>query len=342
LIVWLTVCAELVIRTAFYEQLKIKRHENSWAIDSLLGYMPEPESSFYLIDENIDKEIPVNKYGFYDANMRMLKPEGYFRIAVIGNGLETGHMGTANFNWIEKCKEMFQNNNHKIECANFSLSDDYADYTRIMTVKHRVLKFMPDMIIMNINIPVKHKLTARETYNGVTIEYNLNDRESEIQLKKEIDKLKKLYPLFLLYKSSYILRGICQIKTKKNVHINQSELWEKMKIYISGYKSSDKLILIEFSEAESIKLINDLYGELCQREISLCLINKYNINKNLLNNNIQLINSDYYYELSGEYENQPSRLNETSTARLAKELYNILTDSLVPKQYISDFKLNSN
>jgi len=324
-LVWLMFTSELIVRTTLFESLKTRHPQANWVQDPVFGALPEPESVFRLVEENVNKEIQINKYGLYDPGMRLIKPQGYYRIAYVGNISETGYFSNSSGSWTDHCRQMFDEEDAKVEFINFSLQFPRDDYRNILLIREKIIKFMPDLVILSASLPFNYHKTAKEQYNGFLIEYDSDSCKMAL-----MDNIKIVIkdPLPKLLNASYILRSISRYKNS-----NPSGLWYGMNVnrtrFISGGIPEPEI----YSLSESMLIINQLSEELLEQGISLCLLTPENIDVNGLNPNIGILSSDVLDSCAEVCYNKPAKIRVKDTREMASEIHAILKGFIIPDEY---------
>lgn len=306
-----------------------------WINDTTYGRIPEPDKEFRLVDEYIDRKITVNKYGFYDAGMRMVKPEGYYRIAVLGGKLESGHFNNCSFTWTDKCRELFINSRCRVDMQNFSLDLMPNDYNNILILRNKVLQFSPDLVVLRAEIPFIQAKRIREEYRGYIVEYERNNPGEEIRIKSEIDSILNMKPFLVLFNASYIVRGICRkIHERGNSIKVYTGIQDLINKYNSRFICSDSSVY-SFTMEESVSILNDLNRSLTENGIALCIIsNDYDQVKGL-SPEISIINSDIFRDKSEYLTCTPYKYKVKDSEEIAAFMFRVLSDEYVPAKYIS-------
>ena len=302
------------------------------------GIPAKAKTSFNLIAPNVNKEITVNAFGFYDSKINNNKQRGYYRIAVLGNSYETGHFSESVKSYPELCDDIFKNESHKVECLNFSIDGEYGDWYRIRLIENKILKFDPDLIILNVKMPFSNQIVVKEHYKGIVIEYEQNDEQSRIGLKKKIDEIATIKPFTVLFDLSFLFRGFCvlMVQKKENIGNRNNGFWEKIEIYRTRKLSADNLYKREFSELESVDIVNRLFINLGEQDVELCLLDNNSLDKSLLNENIRYLKLNSYGGEKFSSSVNGDSFDKNETIMLAWELYETLIETYIPANYIDN------
>jgi len=173
-LLWIFILTELVIRTAYKEKYVTRQLESNWINDSTIGFLPTPNTKFKLISSNVNREIKVNSFGFYGDDFNISRSLGFYRMAFVGSSSEIGQLNEENISYIDLCNEMFKKEKGKIEFMNFSIPNNNRDYSKIVLIKTRILKFNPKVIFLKVSLPLIQQNIAKEDYKGIIIDYELN------------------------------------------------------------------------------------------------------------------------------------------------------------------------
>ena len=136
---------ELVLRTTHLFGAKIGWSEK----DTVLGYRFIPNSKYWTNKEN-DHPITgrINSHGWRDKEWILEKPPNTYRIAVLGDSMVEAMQVELDRTFLSLAEHQL-NEYHKInvELMNFGCSG-YSQPQELIVLKHHVMRFLPDMVIV--------------------------------------------------------------------------------------------------------------------------------------------------------------------------------------------------
>lgn len=129
-----------------FPEIKHDHVIHKYADDPRLVYDMKP--SFKITDSHL-KEIQTNSFGMRDKEYTMKKPDGVYRIAVLGDSVSFGIYLEQFYTFADLLeKKLNEQNPEKFEVLNFSVTGYNAKREEIVLNK-KILSFEPDMVILS-------------------------------------------------------------------------------------------------------------------------------------------------------------------------------------------------
>lgn len=160
ILVLLTICGTLIAAALFefFLRLFLPPPENLAKLKSSSLFLLEnkPDATFpYRREGEYDNLIKINSFGFRDEEFTREKPDGVFRIAVLGDSQEEALQVGLESTWqkvmarelSEESKAMPAGRQVKVESYNFGVSG-YGTDQEWLTLREKVWSFSPDMVIL--------------------------------------------------------------------------------------------------------------------------------------------------------------------------------------------------
>lgn len=324
---------ELFFRIFYSEQLKTRNESAAFINDSILGFIPKPNSIEYLYTPSVDNRVQVNSLGFYGKDFNPKKSKGTYRIIVVGDSNETGNYTESNKSFIEICDDMFKKNQQKVEVINCAFGGTQRDVFKMKLIEYKIINYDPDLILLMVSIPFNQANEARENYRGYLIDYDRDNKGSMTDVKNVIDNLYtfKYRVITKIYDFSYIIRALC-----KKMVADQAEnfLTDPFRRSLQAYvrkkaKALDQVGLV-YTEEESLKMIVDLSEKLKKKGIELRLFFYYGVK---YNNKIKFVIMKFQYEkyvLAND-----GHLNDAGHKVIANNLYKALNNGIIPSRFLN-------
>ncbi|HKQ75621.1 MAG TPA: SGNH/GDSL hydrolase family protein [Blastocatellia bacterium] len=120
--------------------------------DPLLGWALRPGSGAWEVDEGVAWS-KINSHGFRDRERALIKPQGVYRVAVLGDSYtEARQVGMdATFTALSEAelnrRHCFRESN--VEVLNFGVAG-YGTGQELLLLRERAWKFSPDMIVLQV------------------------------------------------------------------------------------------------------------------------------------------------------------------------------------------------
>ena len=137
---------ELLLRLTSAEPENLAKLKSS----SLFLYENKPNAQFTYGGERgeFNIEIKINNYGFRDEEFSKERPEGVYRIAVLGDSHEEALQVSLYDTWQKiMAAKLGQSLGIKVETYNFGISG-YGTDQQWLTLKEKVWQFSPDLVIL--------------------------------------------------------------------------------------------------------------------------------------------------------------------------------------------------
>jgi hypothetical protein len=123
---------------------------STYTADPLLGWSLRPGASAWEADEGL-AWTRINSHGYRDRERRLSKPQGVYRVAVLGDSCAEARQVSMDkvFTWLaeEELNRRHCCGGRKVEVLNFAVPG-YGTAQELLLLRERVWKFSPDMIIL--------------------------------------------------------------------------------------------------------------------------------------------------------------------------------------------------
>jgi hypothetical protein len=143
-LIGLAVC-EIALRFLGY-----KYTGSTFTADPLLGWSLRPGASAWEVDEGV-AWTKINSHGYRDRERTVDKPQGVYRIAVLGDSITEASQVDIDktFTWLaeEELNRRQCCGERKIEVLNFGIPG-YGTGQELILLRERVWKFNPDLIVL--------------------------------------------------------------------------------------------------------------------------------------------------------------------------------------------------
>jgi hypothetical protein len=330
-VVLLILLTESVLRIFYSEKYAVAYRPTVYRSLPIVNYGYVPDTCFSLFG----KKHYINKQGFIGNDFGQ-KTTDTFRIAIVGASSVAGTINlTAYYSFCPMLQEKFTETNTKVEVLNCGIDGGGRSLELFKSINHQVVKFQPDIILLEYALPFETWGLVRENYNGYIVGYPHHDQDGKRRVKKMIDKLNSYkLGIDLLY-NSYIMRVMIRYYFKK------SEFKTKLSHYIELYEAK-MLLLGDFNNIvctmdESVDMLHSLKNELTEKNIKLFLF-QYGRNNNVVQtakeNNLPLISLGMTFE-STDYFPNDGHWNKIGNRKIAARFYEIITKyGLIPEQYL--------
>ncbi len=205
--------AEAALRLCFFEQLKINKLPLIYMPDRTLGYRYIPNADGEISVPSISKRVRINANGYYGPGFSLHKKEGVFRIAVVGSSNESGIWmdGTRTFEM--ELQRLFREAGRKVEVLNCGMDGNARALANLRMITGDVLRYAPDLVLLNVDIPIAMGVIQREMYRGYIHAPGSSDTPEERmdQTRREIhayiDDLEDM-AVTRIYDVSFVVRAV--------------------------------------------------------------------------------------------------------------------------------------
>lgn len=174
--------------------------------------------------------IYLNSNGFRDDDFKVEKPEGVFRIAVLGDSQEEALQVELSDTWQKVlARELSQQLGKRVETYNFGVSG-YGTDQQWLTLREKVWQFKPDMVILafspnDVGDTYKNKLVVLE--NG------------KLHLRKPSERLGG-HKIGRLVRQTYLYHLIAKASLRNDL---TKRVFDKFRVKILGFPREDKFFL---------------------------------------------------------------------------------------------------
>lgn len=313
------VLGEVFFRIAYYEQLKIRSYPSIYQPDKSLSYRYIPEKEANICIPSISKSFVVNKNGYYGPSFELQKTEGTFRIAIIGSSEASGIWLDTDTNFSMKLQRHFIDNKYNVEVINFSVDGSFRDVFNTRLIKNEVIKYRPDLVLMNAFMPFAFGHIERDVYKNYLIIYTAESENSKNRCKAKVDYITKHTGLIGLYNVSFIIRAACRYYML-NYENGRSE---NLKYFVENKFQAEDVLFYSLSVKKSVAMLNEVRATLNARE-STFLLFRYNnesfYRTTMASNNLSCLFLDLPKDSTLRHEHN-GHLNENGHAFVAQRLY---------------------
>lgn len=316
---------EIVLRFAFYEQLKTFERPQIFMSDSLFGYVYAPNSSAIISRPSLYKEFQTNSHGFYGPDFPTVPEDSSFRIAIVGNSTSEG----IDFNGKDNYPVLLEKKLHEagfknVEIINCALGGVDRSMKNYWLIKKKVVNFKPDIILFNEGLHFYDENEHRENYKGYILRHN--NTLSSIQYTKDIvDEVESMHFFTFLYDYSFMFRAYC----KKFYENNICRFTDIIRVYREKNADSPDILKYQYSLKTSTALMKNLIGEfedLDCRLIPFIMHNDTSYTDIMSQNEIYSLRLDVHFtpEMAYEFDGHP---NEYGQEVIAQHFYDKIIES---------------
>ena len=114
--------------------------------DPLRGHALQPGKSGIYDKEGVSF-MEINSLGYLDVDHRISKPDGVYRIAVLGDSFTEARNVTLEATYWKKLESMLLAQGKQVEVLNFGIGG-YGTAQELITLNKDVLQFSPDLVIL--------------------------------------------------------------------------------------------------------------------------------------------------------------------------------------------------
>jgi len=231
--------SELYFRITFKEELKDQHSPLIYSPDPLTGYRYIPNSEGDISKPGITaKRVRINNQGFFTADFSTHKKPGTYRIVFVGSSATSGIWMDGTVNFSTKLQQMLDASpNKNIEIINCSLDGQGLGAGLMDIVKSRVVNFEPDLVMLELNIPVSIGSMQRIPYKGYLLQY-YTDSTKKLAMNA-VDELNEHWFFRFCYDYSYTFRAWCKDYVEKHKQSRKAKLMRTYKDRISRMEDVD-------------------------------------------------------------------------------------------------------
>ena len=217
--------------------------------------------------------VHFNKYGYIGSDWSLEKDPDTYRIAVIGGCNLTGvfHIvDTTYYNFPEITERRLKERGYNVEILNFGVPGESRSFYNFKTVEHEVLKFKPDIIVLENLLPYTKKDYARDEYHGYQLEYLFTSEKSKEEAIAWAEKLNRWKPATFLIDNSWVFRKLAQ----KYQHTHNDDLASFIKFAVKNQVSFiDDAVTGIYTMEKSVEMTQELAARLEDQSIDFKLLN---------------------------------------------------------------------
>ena len=362
LIFFLVLSTEITLRIACKQKL-CKWESIKFEADPMLGYRYMPNIRNTFRNSAFTHQYTTNSLGFPGYDFSYSKKPDYFRIMVVGTSDDTGFYTDGPSGYVELLNDLFKKSKSNIEVINMSMEGKYRSLINMKLITDELPKYEPDLILYGQNeFPFSHKANFRTTYKGVCICYT-NYNENLDSAKRFIDRYLMHKPFEAhLFDYSYIMRLIY------TYYINHRRDHNNMMVqFVKNYlvKNENMMVLhvrnfinnwtitkekgemhhenpeIIYSEKESLDMLKQVKTALLRKNIGFMLFDTYfrpedeKLAELFKQNGLRFLPLNIPTQKEYDFGKVEGHSTLIGHKKIAGELYKVLTDNIIPKEYLN-------
>jgi hypothetical protein len=203
--------AELGLRVAFDEKLKIREYPLVYQPDDFIGYRYIPNARGRISIPGLEKEFRINEAGFPGPSYPVSRDTNALRIAIVDASNGTGIWMPGERPYRDQLEELLaEHTDRPVEVLNFSIDGQRRDKFMIRLICEDVVRYGPDAVFFMAGIPLRQMGLARDVYQGYVIAYDPDDPTARDSCRERVDRLNRRRFFSMLYRGSYIVRAACR------------------------------------------------------------------------------------------------------------------------------------
>lgn len=304
-----------------YQTLTFVQRAPIYQEDSIIRYKYLPNQRIFR-DNGIFK---TNKQGYLGDDFDLTSNK--YRIAIVGSSGVAGSITDKNYYaYPQILQKIFNENNFQdIEILNCGIDGAQRSYDNFMSIENNVLKFSPNLILFEIDMPFIRSNCIRTCYRNYTITCPVQEKIFYQQkLKTMVDNIYN-YDWFLnIVFKSYMVRAICKV-VSDYIHW---EFLDSYREYLWLYwnkilEYAQEKYYQKYTLEDSAQMINELKSKLRKQNVGFYVLNyekkspAIDLAKNykfpLLSLEIEFEDDDYF--------NGHGHWNEQGQSRVADSLF---------------------
>ena len=272
--IYISIIAVLIILVGleFYFRMQYDTTYNSSCIyqyDEALMFKMASNGSY----KTKDGVVNFNKYGYIGPQWEIKKDSNIYRIAVVGSCTTSGvfHIeDSISYNFPSLAQKHFDKLGYHVEIMNFGIDGEKRTYYNFKTIREDVLKFNPDLIMLEYLLPFSASHYTRDCYKGYRIDYVADLPESKKQAEEWVEKLIQYKFICKLQNNCYILKAIARNYTYRY----DNSLSTFLKFADKHYVVVNRDALYDYyTLTKSVEMVKELITELNKDGIRFCLFN---------------------------------------------------------------------
>ena len=321
----LFVVVEIYFSIKFREELKDQFSPLIYMPDTVTGYRYIPNSEDEISKPGIGrKKVKINSLGFFSPEFTAHKKTGTYRIIIVGASAASGIWMNGKENFSVKLQRLFNNSNKKnIEVINCTLDGQGLGEGLLATIKEKLVNFEPDLILMELPIPVSTGSMYRESYKGYLLQYYTDSTRT--LGKQAIDEVESKWFFNFCYDHFYTVRAWCRNYIQENKSTRQSML---MSTYRDKISRTEMIDLSYYNFNRSVQLMKETNDTVVNRTNGKLVYFSYGAEKNGIGAYLKQMGLNTIF-LQCKFEDKhlslpDSHFNESGHAMIADSLYSRL------------------
>jgi len=262
---------EIFLRITRYQQLKVHAYPMIYAPDSLTKYRYVPNAAGYISKPSIEKKFVINSEGYTGPEFSPSKPDGKYRIIVAGNSNAGGIWLHGHESYPIVLQSLYKKTDPNVEVVACAIDGFNRNWEMIKLIKHKLVNYSPDLIVLESNFPLDFDNRTRECYKNYVLEYSLDSPETKQGCIRKVENLEAWWPLTLLYDLSYSVRLVCKYYIDETPEHSDGALLGYIRMYREKSVKSP-MLYYRFTDARGIAEMDTLNQMLRARNTKLVML----------------------------------------------------------------------
>lgn len=272
--VWVGLIAFVLLELYFhvfeYRSLTFTQRAPIYQEDSIIRYKYLPNQTIFR-DNGIFK---TNKQGYLGDDFDLTSNK--YRIAIVGSSGVAGSITDKNYHaYPQILQKIFNDNNFQdVEILNCGIDGAQRSYDNFISIENNILKFSPNLILFEIDIPFIRSNCIRTCYRNYTITCPVQEKVFYQQkLKTMVDNIYNYDWLLNIIFKSYMLRAFCKVVSGMHWEFLDSYreylwlYWNKILEY------TQEKYYQYYTLEDSIRMVNELKLRLRKQNVGFYILN---------------------------------------------------------------------
>lgn len=266
------VAAEVYLRIRYRRLLWINVYPQVYVPDDALGYRYRPNAEGEIRIAGIHRRFRTNSRGFNAREFAPDKPEGTYRIAIIGPSNTTGiWMDGEGRNFSQMLEEKFAAVGRSVEVMNFGIDGRYRSVHELRLLDTDVAGFHPDLVMLDVELPFVYGEFRRDVYRNHVMIYDAESNESRLWCELTVDYALKHTTLIRLYRLSYIVRAVARYYMNRY----RTGFATAIRVFVENRIQAPDIRLMPYSLKRSVEHLKAAERRLAERGTRMLLFQYY-------------------------------------------------------------------